>query len=101
MNKLAILSLLLPAALAACVPTPPVTENNDGTYTISQTGGWGYDMHDVKTEVKQQANQFARQAGKDLVILNEEVRPMRSYGTYPSYDDTYTLTFRLGERTAR
>ena len=61
-------------------------------------GGWGYDLNDLKVEVKNSAETFARSAGKQMVVISEEVKPDETVGTYPAYDDTYTMRFRLVDR---
>jgi len=34
-----------------------------------------------------------------MVVISEEVKPDAKVGTYPAYDDTYVLRFRLIDKT--
>jgi hypothetical protein len=75
-----------------------VLKNSDGSYSISKVGGWGYDLGSLKAEVKQDAANYAKGAGKTLEIVSESVQPETQVGVYPAYDDTYSLTFKLVEK---
>jgi hypothetical protein len=91
----------IPFLLVACAttaPTPNVKQISQDTYEVNKVGGWGYDLHDLKKQVKDTAELFAKSAGKDMVIISEEVQPDNTVGTYPAYDDTYKLKFRLVEK---
>jgi hypothetical protein len=93
-----LLTLALASILGACASTSPVLKNSDGSYSISKVGGWGYDLGSLKAEVKQDAANYAKGAGKTLEIVSESVQPETQVGVYPAYDDTYSLTFKLVEK---
>jgi len=82
-------------ACATSAPSSGIKQLSQDTYEISRAGGWGYDLRDLKAEVKGSAELFANSAGKDMVVVSENVKPDDKVGTYPAYDDTYTLRFRL------
>jgi len=99
MKKLFVLAVS--ASLMACVSPgspPAVNTISADTYEITRVGGWGYDLNDLKLEVKSSAETFARAAGKQMIVISEEVKPDETVGTYPAYDDTYTLRFRLTDK---
>lgn len=92
----------VPFLLVACAtsaPTSQVKKLSQDTYEINKAGGWGYDLRDLKSEVKASAELFSKSAGKDMVVISEEVKPDATVGTYPAYDDTYVLRFRLVDKT--
>jgi hypothetical protein len=96
-----IIVLAISSTLMACVNAvspSAVNKISSDTYEISRVGGWGYDLNDLKLEVKNSAETFARSAGKQMVVISEEVKPDETVGTYPAYDDTYTLRFRLVDK---
>jgi hypothetical protein len=84
--------------LGGCSPAPRVKQNADNTYSISETGGWGYNEAVLKRQVKEQAEAFARSAGKRMLIVDEGLEPDSKVNVYPADEDTYTLTFRLTDR---
>ena len=91
----------VPFLLVACatsVPASQVKKLSQDTYEINKVGGWGYDLRDLKSEVKASAELFAKSAGKDMVVISEDVKPDATVGTYPAYDDAYTLRFRLVDK---
>jgi hypothetical protein len=93
--------LLASFAMVACATSAPssgIKQLSQDTYEISRAGGWGYDLRDLKKEVKSSAELFAKSAGKDMVVISENVKPDNKVGTYPAYDDTYTLRFRLVDK---
>jgi len=92
---LACLGLLI---LAGCSPAPRVKQNADNTYSISETGGWGYNEAVLKRQVREQAEAFARSAGKRMWVVDEGLEPDAKVDVYPADEDTYTLTFRLTDR---
>jgi len=81
--------------VTGCAPITRVTHVSDDTYNITETGGWGYDLKALKSEVLNQAKQFASAAGKGYEVLDERVTPDSRVDIYPADDDTYSLTFRL------
>jgi hypothetical protein len=89
--------LVLVVGLAACAPQHRVVKLSPDTYRISESGGWGYDLNELKREVQSQAQTFARAAGKDYELVSETTDPVTSVGVYPADNDTYTLVFRLTE----
>lgn len=99
MKKLAALALTGFVTACASNPSPsPVKQISPDTYELSQLGGWGYDLSDLKSEVRKTADTFASSAGKQMVVISEEVKPDERVSTYPAYDDTYTLRFRLVDK---
>ena len=90
-------SLLL-VACATSAPKSDIKKLSQDTYEISRAGGWGYDLRDLKKEVKDSAELFAHSAGKDMVVISESTKPDDRVSTYPAYDDTYTLQFRLVDK---
>lgn len=84
--------------LTGCAPQTRVMKINDDLYKITETGGWGYDLNSLESEVHDQARLFASSAGKDLEVLDESVVPDTHVDVYPADDDTYSLTFRLIQR---
>ncbi len=96
-----ITSVSISALLTACVNAmspSPVNQLSPGIYEITRVGGWGFDLAELKNEVRSSAEIFATSAGKDMVIISEEVEPDEKVGTYPAYDDRYKLRFRLVEK---
>jgi hypothetical protein len=85
-------------ACATSAPTSDIKMLSQDTYEISRSGGWGYDLRELKKEVKSSAELFANSAGKDMVVMSESTKPDDKVSTYPAYDDTYTLQFRLVDR---
>lgn len=81
--------------VTGCAPEHRVLQIEPDTYKITESGGWGYDLKDLKDEVKIQARIFAQSAGKSYVIVSEGIEPEKTVGVYPAYDDTYTLVFKL------
>lgn len=81
--------------LSACAPMTRVTHVSGDVYNITETGGWGYDLKALKSQVQDQAKQFAATAGKNYEIIDENVVPDSRVDIYPADDDTYSLTFRL------
>lgn len=80
-----------------CTPAPRVKQNANNTYSIAETGGWGYNEAVLKRQVRDQAEAFARAAGKRLIILDEGLAPDEKVDVYPADEDTYTLTFQLAD----
>lgn len=91
-SLLLILALLI---VMGCAPMTRVSHISDDVYSITKTGGWGYDLKALKTQVQSQAKQFADAAGKDYEVIDESVKPDTRVDIYPADDDTYSLTFRL------
>ena len=81
--------------MTGCAPMTRVTPVSDNLYSITKTGGWGYDLKALKEQVQNQAKQFAAATGKDYEIVDETVTPDSHVDIYPADDDTYSLTFRL------
>jgi len=96
-----ITALALVGFITACASNPSsssVKQISPDTYEVSQLGGWGYDLSDLKSEVRKTADTFASSAGKQMVVISEEVKPDERVSTYPAYDDTYVLRFRLVDK---
>ena len=85
-------------ACASNPSSPSVKQISPDNYEVSQLGGWGYDLSDLKSEVRKTADTFASSAGKQMVVISEEVKPDERVSTYPADDDTYILRFRLVDR---
>ena len=83
--------------LTACAPQHRVVKLSPDTYRISEAGGWGYDLNELKREVHAQAQTFAKAAGKGWEIVSESTEPDSQVGVYPADNDTYSLVFRLTE----
>ena len=93
--------MALTGFITACASNPSsssVKQISPDTYEVSQLGGWGYDLSDLKSEVRKTAHTFASSAGKQMVVISEEVKPDERVSTYPADDDTYILRFRLVDR---
>lgn len=84
--------------LSSCASEHRVLKIEPDSYRITESGGWGYDLKDLKEEVKTQAKRFAESAGKNYVVVSEEIEPEKTVGVYPAYDDTYTLIFKLVDK---
>lgn len=96
-----IFALFFSFLLVACATSAQnsdIKKVSQDTYEISRAGGWGYDLRDLKKEVNDSAKLFANSAGKDMVVISENTKPDDRVSTYPAYDDTYTLQFRLVDR---
>lgn len=84
--------------LVGCAPEHRVLKIEPDTYKITESGGWGFDLRELKDEVKAEAKVFAESAGKKLVIVSETIEPDKTVDVYPAVDDTYTLVFKLVEK---
>ena len=96
-----VLVLTLFSLLCACAPATRVTQVSGDLYQITKEGGWGYDLVELKQEVRNQAREFADAAGKQCEIVDEKIIPDDHVDVYPADDDTYQVTFRLINRAPR
>lgn len=62
-------------------------------YQISKEGGWGYDLVELKGELRTEAQRFAAATGKQCDIIDEKTIPDARVVVYPADDDTYSAHF--------